>query len=559
MGLRWRNTETLKRLAFLCERRPVTTYDAVVVGAGPNGLVAANHLVERRLVRASSWRPSPSPAVRSAVTARSGPLTSCTTRSVRSTRWVLPLQCLRSLDLEQFGLVWRHVLAVLGYLFPRHGWALQHRDRQVTAARMEAATPGTGGPGSTCATSGTGSGTTWSTDCSPPSRRSDPPWPGLARLRGVGGLASSEPCSHRRPSWARPASVARAPHPAGGQRGHSDIPLDARGSGVMALLLTMLGQTVGFPVPEGGAGELARRWPVGSPLSAARSAATRGDPGVTSRGRACGVVLADGERFVARRAVVADVAAPYLFGRLLDPRTSRPGRPRDAPLPDGPGHGQGRLGARRSGALAAPPAYAPGTVHVADSIEQMHRVARPGGGRSGARRPFLLAGQMTTTDPTRSPAGTESMWAYTHVPQQTVRDAGDGGIRGRGTMTTANGSPTGCRSASNSGARLRKWVLARRILGPRGARARNANLIGGAVGGGTAQLRQQLLPARPRPRPGGDRGAGFDLGSASAHPGGGVHGACGPNAARGALLHDRARRLVPRSGVTGPSTGMNAG
>ena len=37
---------------------------------------------------------------------------------------------------------------------------------------------------------------------------------------------------------------------------------------------------------------------------------------------------------------------------------------------------------------------------------------------------------MTTTDPTRSPAGTESLWAYTHVPQESTRDAGDGSIRG---------------------------------------------------------------------------------------------------------------------------------
>ena len=34
------------------------------------------------------------------------------------------------------------------------------------------------------------------------------------------------------------------------------------------------------------------------------------------------------------------------------------------------------------------------------------------------RDPFLLVGQMTTTDPTRSPAGTESLWAYTHLPRR---------------------------------------------------------------------------------------------------------------------------------------------
>jgi phytoene dehydrogenase-like protein len=85
-------------------------------------------------------------------------------------------------------------------------------------------------------------------------------------------------------------------------------------------------------------------------------------------------------------------------------------------------------------------------------------------------------------------------------------------------------------------------VKARRVLGPRELEARNANLIGGAVNGGTAQLHQELVF---RPVPGMGRAetgvAGLYLGSASAHPGGGVHGAAGSNAARAALLHHRLR------------------
>ena len=45
--------------------------------------------------------------------------------------------------------------------------------------------------------------------------------------------------------------------------------------------------------------------------------------------------------------------------------------------------------------------------------------------------PYLLVGQMTTTDPSRSPAGTESLWMYTHVPQRVRGDAGDDGLTGR--------------------------------------------------------------------------------------------------------------------------------
>ena len=44
--------------------------------------------------------------------------------------------------------------------------------------------------------------------------------------------------------------------------------------------------------------------------------------------------------------------------------------------------------------------------------------------------PFLLIGQMTTSDPRRSPAGTESAWAYTHVPQHITGDAGGDDVSG---------------------------------------------------------------------------------------------------------------------------------
>jgi phytoene dehydrogenase-like protein len=85
-------------------------------------------------------------------------------------------------------------------------------------------------------------------------------------------------------------------------------------------------------------------------------------------------------------------------------------------------------------------------------------------------------------------------------------------------------------------------ILARRVLGPRELEARNANLVGGAINGGTSQLHQELVL---RPVPGLGRAEtpvrSLYLASASAHPGGGVHGAAGMNAARAALAHHRVR------------------
>jgi phytoene dehydrogenase-like protein len=90
-------------------------------------------------------------------------------------------------------------------------------------------------------------------------------------------------------------------------------------------------------------------------------------------------------------------------------------------------------------------------------------------------------------------------------------------------------------------------VIARRILGPHEMESRDANLVGGAINGGTSQLHQELIF---RPVPGLGRAEtrikNLYLGSASAHPGGGVHGACGMNAARAAVAHARVDRVLGR-------------
>jgi phytoene dehydrogenase-like protein len=85
------------------------------------------------------------------------------------------------------------------------------------------------------------------------------------------------------------------------------------------------------------------------------------------------------------------------------------------------------------------------------------------------------------------------------------------------------------------------------VLGPRELEARDENLVGGAINGGTSALHQQLVL---RPVPGLGRAEtgvrGLYLASASAHPGGGVHGAPGMNAARAAVAHARIRPWLRR-------------
>ena len=527
----------------------MTTYDAVVVGAGPNGLVAANHLLDHGWsVLVLEAQPEVGGAVRS-----DGEVHPAFVHDTFSAFYPLAAasRAIRDFRLDEHGLRWRHAPAVLGHPRPDGEWALLHRDREVTATLMERQHGG--------------DGEAWLRLCRQWDAIGDPlvaglltPFPPvraglglLARLRSAGGLEMIRTLLTPAAELARGRFAGTSPGLLlAGNAGHADIPLDAAGSGLMALLLTMLGQTVGFPVPEGGAGvltqALARRARSLGAEIRCETPVTRID---VAHGRATGVRTADGQTFRASRAVLADVVAPHLYGGLvaeadlparvvrgmagfrLDPGTVKVDWALAGPVP-----------------WASPPAHAPGTVHVADSLAEMTEATTQVAAGVIPARPFLLVGQMTTADPTRSPTGTESMWAYTHVPQHTVGDAGDEGVRGTWDHSDLE------RFADRMQARIERLapgfgtrVLARRVLGPHELEARDANLVGGAINGGTAQLHQQLVL---RPVPGLGRAetgiGGLYLASASAHPGGGVHGAPGMNAARAALAHARLRGLVPR-------------
>lgn len=525
------------------------SFDAVVVGAGPNGLVAANHLVD------AGWSVlvlESQPQVGGAV-ASSRELHPDFVHDTFSAFYPLAAasRTIRSFNLEDHGLVWRQAPAVLGHPMPDGQWALLSRDRQATAAGMDAQHPG--------------DGDRWLRLCDEWDRIGDhlvgallSPFPpirsglgALARLPGAGGLQLVKDLLTPAIELGRNRFGGAGPRLLlAGNAGHADIPLDSPGSGLMGVLMSMLGQTVGFPVPEGGAGELTQA--LARRLQSLGGIIRRGVEvtGIdVTEGRAKGVRTAAGESITAERAVVANVSAPALYGRLLD-EADVPARTRRAMttfvLDPSTIKVDWALDAKIP--WASPPAAEPGTFHVADSVEEMTLALNQVSAGSIPASPFMLAGQMSTTDPTRSPAGTESMWAYTHVPQRTVDDAGDEGIRGVWDRDDCE------RFADRMQARIEALapgfgsrIITRRILGPHELEARDANLIGGAINAGSAQLHQQLIF---RPVPGAGRAEtpikNLYLGSASAHPGGGVHGAAGMNAARAALAHARVRALLRR-------------
>jgi phytoene dehydrogenase-like protein len=173
---------------------------------------------------------------------------------------------------------------------------------------------------------------------------------------------------------------------------------------------------------------------------------------------------------------------------------------------------------------ANPAVGSAGTVHVAGgreeflrSVEQAHHGL--------ADLPFLLLGQQSVSDPSRAPAGKHTAWAYTHGPQRGVDWAASTPIVVERMEAQVERFAPG----------FRDRIIGRHVLGPAELEARNPNLVGGDVGGGSYRLRQVVFRPLPKLSPYSTPLKGLFIGSAATFPGGAVHGVPGDAAARAAL------------------------
>ena len=518
--------------------------DAIVIGAGPNGLAGANLLADAGWsVLVLEANDNPGGAVRTAEVTAPG-----FRNDIFSAFYPFGAASpvLRSLGLDRHGLRWVHAPAVLAHPTLDGPAAVLHLDIDQTAASLDKFA--------------SGDGDAWRDLYGRFDRIAEPfldamlrPFPpvraGLrlaAKLRG-GAL-----------DFTRFALLSARRMSAESFRGdgggllitgnamHTDISPEGVGSGVLGWVLVCLGQRVGFPVPEGGAQRLidalvARLTAQGGTVQCG----ARVERVLVERGRAVGVQLADGEKVRATKAVLADTDAVVLFEQLvgldhLPPRVASALERFE----------RGPATVKIDWALSSPIPWADeavrdaGTVHIGHSIGEMSITAAQLAAGVVPDRPFVLVGQMTTTDPTRSPAGTESAWAYAHVPNGRTDDAGPDGITGSWDERETEAFVRRMEGRIEAHAPgFRDRIVARHVFNPPALEAANANLVGGDLSGGTAQPHQELIF---RPILGLARSEtpikGLYLASSSAHPGPGVHGACGANAAKAAISHDRLSR-----------------
>lgn len=168
------------------------------------------------------------------------------------------------------------------------------------------------------------------------------------------------------------------------------------------------------------------------------------DKVLVSGGKATGVLLADGRRLEASRAVIANVNPKNLFGKLLDADPKRRDFDRKVSrFRAGPGTMMIHL------ALDSLPDWTAGEalksfayVHIAPDLEMMSKVYAEAAAGLLPIEPALVVGQPTAIDPSRAPAGKHVLWVQVRVLPAEIpamppgRSARAAGMRPRRTMPT---------------------------------------------------------------------------------------------------------------------------
>ncbi|HEY5832534.1 phytoene desaturase family protein [Streptomyces sp.] len=462
--------------------------DAVVVGAGPNGLTAAVELARAGLsVQLYEAADAVGGGARTEELTLPGFLHD-TCSAVHPFGVGSP--AFRALPLAGHGLEWLHPEVPMAHPFPDGTAVVLGRTVGETAASLGPRDAGT-----------------YRRLLAPYAGRWDtvaadffrPPWAGLPSdpyrfLRfGLTGTPPAAVLSYRFRDPRARALIA-------GLAGHAMSKLTQPFTGAMALMFALAAHERGWPVARGGSQAI-------SDALAGHLTELGGvvRTGVTVRKLdelppARAYVFDTSPTALARIAALGDVYRGYRYG----PAAFKIDYALDGPVP-----------------WTAPDARRAGTVHLGPtSTEIGDALGRAVTGRP-PRTPFLITAQPTVVDPSRAPAGKHVFWAYAHVPHAW-----------RGDATEAIE-----RQIERFAPGFRDLVLARAVSGPADLAARNPNYVGGDIACGAFAGLQTLLRPRLAAIPYATPRPGVFLCSSATPPGPGVHGMSGHHAARAVLRY----------------------
>ncbi len=474
-------------------------YDAVVVGAGPNGLAAAITLAQAgRSVLLIEAAETIGGGCRSAALTLPG-FVHDVCAAIQPLAVSSPF--FRTLPLEQHGLRWVYPPAAFAHPLDGTRAVLVERSVEATAERL-------------------------GRDAMAYSRLVEPlveawehlsedvlgplPFPPKHLLLLVRfGLRALWPARAFARTWFRD-EAARAW--LAGLAAHSTLSLDAAITTAVGLVLGVTAHAVGWPMPQGGAqslvdalaaylralgGEIITGWHVESLRELPAARATLFDVTPRQLAHIAGDQLPAGyrRRLMAYRYGAGVFKVDYAL---------------DGPIP-----------------WKVADCARAATVHVGGTLDEVaeseHLVTQ---GRH-PERPFVLLAQQSLFDETRAPAGKHTCWAYCHVPHGSTVDMTD-----RIEAQIERFAPG-----------FRDCILARHVMNTVAMERYNANYIGGDINGGVQDWRQLYTRPTMRQPPYATPVAGLYICSSSTPPGGGVHGMCGYHAARLALEQMGARDL----------------
>lgn len=467
-----------------------TAYDAVVVGAGPNGLAAAITLaragcavlvIEGHETIGGGTRTAELtlPGFRHDVCSAIHPL------GVGSPFF-------REMPLAEYGLAWIHPDVPLAHPLDDGTAAVLHRDLSDTAT-------GLGQDGAAYERLMTPFVRDWQKLVAAflgPLRL--PPHPialarfGVKAIRSAVGLAESTfGGQHARGLFA-------------GLAAHAIQPLENLSTAAFGLMLGMLGHSVGWPLPRGGSQQIA--------AAMARYLESLGGEIVT------GEYVDSLDQLPPARAVLLDVAPrqllelagdrlPALYRRQLEHYRY--------------GMGVCKLDLALDGPIpwTAEACRRAGTVHVGGTLEEIAAAERSTAAGAHPQRPFVLVAQQSLFDETRAPDGKHTVWAYCHVPNGSNVD-----VTERIERQIERFAPG-----------FRERILARHTRTATALAQYNPNYVGGDINAGVQNLGQLFTRPAIRVNPYTTPLDGVYLCSSATPPGGGVHGMCGYHAAKAAL------------------------